>query len=463
MLYKFRNCENMLKYDELEEEYLWFSNTSNLNDPGEGLINFFWQGDEVAWLGLFKNYAWQLSEFTCRALFLKGNIEGFSKLFFCFSWEFFSKNVFFTKRDGIADVVRQDKDVVELAETLNRHNCKISAYGLQFIFSILHRKFLYILVEEMAEKFEEFKVFDVMKLYFEQICNDEVYQKRLSELMRLVADMSRFEALAMKCYEQRENDRLKNTNNVIYGDIFHEIFFKLDFQKIYVERMRKFAFEDGYSCSFADDFKSSAMWGNYADNHKGLALIFDYEKSLKEIELEEISFDLNGNRKCKKSSVKCGVVKYSNSVPEFNWFYILGKLFADERSLWLIDNGKTSRILTKMHEDENKYSDSLFLADEMRMLRKEESWEYEQEYRFFRSYWLTDFYGNNGAGINYRYNFDALKGIIFGIRTSLEQKKKIIDIICSKCKKNKRDDFKFYQAYLDYVSGEVKIYELNIM
>ena len=41
MLYKFRNCENMLKYDELEEECLWFSNTSNLNDPGEGLINFF--------------------------------------------------------------------------------------------------------------------------------------------------------------------------------------------------------------------------------------------------------------------------------------------------------------------------------------------------------------------------------------------------------------------------------------
>ena len=116
-----------------------------------------------------------------------------------------------------------------------------------------------------------------------------------------------------------------------------------------------------------------------------------------------------------------------------------------------------------MHEDEDKYRDSLFLADEMRMLRKEESWEYEQEYRFFRSYWLTDFYGNNGAGINYRYNFDALKGIIFGIRTSLEQKKKVIDIICSKCKKNKRDDFKFYQAYLDYVSGEVKIYELNIM
>ena len=115
MLYKFRNCENMLKYDELEEECLWFSNTSNLNDPGEGLINFFWQGDEVAWLGLFKNYAWQLSEFTCRALFLKGNIEGFSKLFFCFSWESFSKNVFFTKRDGIADVVRQDKDVVELS------------------------------------------------------------------------------------------------------------------------------------------------------------------------------------------------------------------------------------------------------------------------------------------------------------------------------------------------------------
>ena len=50
MLYKFRNCENMLKYDELEEECLWFSNTSNLNDPGKVLLIFF--GREMKLPGL---------------------------------------------------------------------------------------------------------------------------------------------------------------------------------------------------------------------------------------------------------------------------------------------------------------------------------------------------------------------------------------------------------------------------
>ena len=64
MLYRFRNCKMLLEHKELQEDYFWFSNIRELNDPSEGFIKFYWQGDYIAWLGLFKNYVWQLYEYV---------------------------------------------------------------------------------------------------------------------------------------------------------------------------------------------------------------------------------------------------------------------------------------------------------------------------------------------------------------------------------------------------------------
>ena len=44
------------------------------------------------------------------------------------------------------------------------------------------------------------------------------------------------------------------------------------------------------------------------------------------------------------------------------------------------------------------------------------------------------------------YEFSSLKGIVFGIKTTTEDKLKVIKIIERKCRETERDDFKFYQA-----------------
>lgn len=46
-----------------------------------------------------------------------------------------------------------------------------------------------------------------------------------------------------------------------------------------------------------------------------------------------------------------------------------------------------------------------------------------------------------------KYEFSTLKGIIFGIKTSIGDKMKMVEIIKRKCKENNRKDFKFYQAF----------------
>ena len=60
------------------------------------------------------------------------------------------------------------------------------------------------------------------------------------------------------------------------------------------------------------------------------------------------------------------------------------------------------------------------------------------------------------------YCFNALKGIIFGIRMSDEHKSRIIEIIEKKCEKHKRDDFRYYQAYYSQETGDIRKYEIQL-
>ena len=76
---------------------------------------------------------------------------------------------------------------------------------------------------------------------------------------------------------------------------------------------------------------------------------------------------------------------------------------------------------------------------------KTQDWEYEKEYRLILNSSL-----NNDTAKEDRiltYDFSSLKGIVFGIKTSMEDKLKIIEIIIKKCKETQRDNFEFFQAY----------------
>jgi hypothetical protein len=62
-----------------------------------------------------------------------------------------------------------------------------------------------------------------------------------------------------------------------------------------------------------------------------------------------------------------------------------------------------------------------------------------------------------------KYAFNDLDGIIFGIKTSMEDKLKIIKIIESKCRKENRKDFKFYQAYYSKQKGIIDHAEMTLL
>ena len=91
---------------------------------------------------------------------------------------------------------------------------------------------------------------------------------------------------------------------------------------------------------------------------------------------------------------------------------------------------------------------------------KTKDWEYEQEYRLILADGLSKFKEEESRAL--RYDFNSLKGIIFGIKTSDEHKSSIIKIIQRKCKEHNRTDLKFYQAYYSPETGDIRKYEIPL-
>ncbi|MBR0060735.1 MAG: hypothetical protein IJP68_04560, partial [Selenomonadaceae bacterium] len=57
-LYRYRIIQSALL--ELESGSFYFAEPQELNDPIEGYLKIFWQGDAPAWEGLLKNFVCSL-------------------------------------------------------------------------------------------------------------------------------------------------------------------------------------------------------------------------------------------------------------------------------------------------------------------------------------------------------------------------------------------------------------------
>ena len=85
---------------------------------------------------------------------------------------------------------------------------------------------------------------------------------------------------------------------------------------------------------------------------------------------------------------------------------------------------------------------------------KSKDWEYEAESRLILNGGMDGLleYGQRTM----TYDFNSLKGLIFGIRTTDEDKLRIFEVIQRKCSEENRNDFKFYQAYYSHEHGDIR-------
>ena len=60
--FRFRSIDSLLgKFQELEQQTIYFASPEELDDPMEGLRNIVWNGDQIVWNHFFKHYTFCLN------------------------------------------------------------------------------------------------------------------------------------------------------------------------------------------------------------------------------------------------------------------------------------------------------------------------------------------------------------------------------------------------------------------
>ena len=467
--YRFRSIDSLLgEHKELEKQTIYFASPEELNDPMEGLRDIVWDGDKIVWTNLFKHYV------------------------FCLNRSYFLLNVTRDPRKfDVADIPifeRWDEILTPIEKSLFDDVwgifCNLS-YIQEMIEALANttRKIRY---REIVGYFRHIQIYDLLdkirKTYIDHglISDSQIHPSPVYSLlpsgepdinMHLFLNMIRRTELTgewddldvtLQITEERYDEiklaveyhtRMDSLEEL--EGINHTLFWH-DFPKVYLEQLGRLLWGEWYTACFTGSYHNSSMWAKYADGHKGACLIFESVEN-------NHSNNLKLNNKTKYGSITTTFweTNYADSPGEIDFFRTISFRLTTSAlmELWYTDqDGNLSECAAYIGSDSDEADWQKRYWNNLRrdVTFKTKDWEYEQEYRLF----IYDIFSqlNEKDDRQFTYDFDSLKGIIFGIRTSTEDIIKIIEIIEKKkeCAGNNQSDFSYFQAYYSAKDGAIR-------
>ena len=160
--------------------------------------------------------------------------------------------------------------------------------------------------------------------------------------------------------------------------------------------------------------------------------------------------------------MKVHEVTYGKVHDEIDFFRSLGQLPESKAlDVWYKDaSGSISDCASHIGEDMEVWREGYWQSFYPGINKKTEHWKYEQESRLILFSMLGELTDKRQRKL--KYNFESLRGIIFGMRTSDGDKVRILDVLKKKCKENDRAEFQVFQAYYDPKTGNIGKYPVNI-
>ena len=450
-LYRYRTIDNALL--ELDNGSFYFAAPTELNDPIEGYLKIFWQGDAPAWQGLLKN-------FVCSFFYGLQTYLLVSGKFYPAAQENFLNDL--KNRILLADIRQFDysplgRIFAELGENfLAEHSVKtvvefygndeIKCYGreLEFILRTVTDEACHLCVGKCKElgliraDFDE-KFFDVAyEISFDELKHVDAAERkrRIDEIENLNCDFMESGLLALKMNRRSSADAEYTLKQRL-------LWVRFIFPRMYVEQLKEMMYPNGYVVCFSDTPTNSAMWGNYADNHRGICFVYGTE-TVDGRELIHFA----------AKSLEVKPIKYTAQVITRNFFDTLRHLKFICAENWLTGKGGVKSCkLDDAGADE--YDDDY----QEKFYRKLNDWHHEREYRILLSDRFYR-YGDKFAR-KLRYNINALTGIIFGLRTTLDDKLKLIQKLDRLGKS--AGNFDFFQAEFDDETQLISICEKTLL
>lgn len=150
-------------------------------------------------------------------------------------------------------------------------------------------------------------------------------------------------------------------------------------------------------------------------------------------------------------------ITYDKKVVERNFFTTLGRLTLRQIQSWLTGkNGRRSELFDKFSNQNMDLWRERYLDDYIEKFhRKNFAWKHEKEYRVLLRDTFYQYEQNENRLL--KYDPSLLKGVIFGINTSIDDKFALIRVIHARADKFK--DVKFFQSEYQEDTQEISIRE----
>lgn len=455
--YRIRSTERLLgESRELDQQTLYFASPEELNDPMEGFRDLVWRGDRIAWTNLFKHYA------SClHWVYFYARIAGSTALTpdmipVTTGWRSSPTPQFTALFNNVWHAIRDELQVPIIVEKLVGLDREARRNELLFYLHSLHLRAIAIIRRVHAEHHLEPESHQVPELTGESLLTSSA----LFDLLQEAEGEADFSRRLFLVWNQVQDERIfEHGADFVAGDVSPDsrraLF--LDFPRDYVDGLEKLLWPKWYAACFSKDYGNSSLWGTYGKGHRGVCLIFatgDGSDS-RTMHLE----DSSGSPR----HVEFHDVAYHDRRNAVNFFRNIGRLPPDAAmELWYKDDaGSTSECASHLlSDDTGTWRDEYWTRFYQDITSKTKHWEHEHESRLILHGLLENELASDERCLT--YGFESLAGVIFGIRTSDEDKLRIIDIIRRKCSESSRQGFQFFQAFYSPEHGEIRSHALSI-
>ena len=470
IFYRFRSTDRLLAGNqELSKQSIFFAHPESLNDPMEGYREIYWYGDEIAWKNLFRHYLLCL-ERTCLLAILCDEDQNLTTkdIPIHVSMDDFptpeAKKYFLE----IADRFFSNEYIILLLEAILTRTTPTRRDELTFYLSSVHS----LAIELILEKHEELKIIPPRA---QKNQSPDALIKKITEssfiekIEQLIKNTSTHINPIDHIFSAQKNansqlNLIARYNDVKRSNDSNKHLIITEYPEIYTKLLSELIYPEWYTACFMSSCENSSVWGHYGDNHKGVCLIFESEDDVESNFLSLRGINGWGSKGASYGNIrfKFEPINYEEGFGEIDFFRSLGRLTHQTlNSTWHTLDGKFSICAENMNKSEESWRNMYWQQFYRDIKVKSPDWHYENEHRLI----LCDMMNSHSAPEDrvLTYSFASLKGIVFGINTSTENKIEIMRIIDEKCTDHKRENFKFYQAYYSPQQKCIKHTELSLI
>ena len=459
LLYHYRSVKNALL--EIENGTLHFSAREDLNDPLEGYVRVFWQGDKAAWEGLFRNYICSLSQ--ARDIYLvQGDEDTLRKKSLLVDLHRFDDLPLGSKLKELGEQFLNNEKVRSTAEFYGGHAYRVQEKELKWILLQIHGEAMQILIryywdtkfvlraeaESILQGFpgEDNSTFSDNQKLLEGV-DPSVRECFFGQAAAIVEDMHDFYYLQLGLEEDGFlYSSQKNGKKETIRTKRKWLSVAVDFPNLYIEQLKAMLYPESFIVCFSGMNNDSSMWGTYADNHRGVCLIYETD--------EENCLHVKGGQ---AYNMEAKPVIYGGERIERNFFETFGRLTYNQVRDWLTGTEGLSSCMESF-SDRDVWRNRYWEVDSAKTYRKMKEWEHECEYRIAYS----NFLGTMDSEENRNLKIDPkqLKGIIFGMHTAEQDRKRLFEKLLLNA--GNYAHIKFYQAEYDEERQSISVREKTI-